>query len=259
MPSCLDLDVRWKESSRSFVYGPNVFGPPPEHRRLDAIRASLLDPLCTGPDPVYSIVMDVGLKEHKTELNRRSLLFGIVSYPAGRLGREPVRSQGHIHKISPHSGWSAPELFEIWEGRAIIYAQQSTEQNPGKCVAVKAEQGECVVVPPSWAHCVINADPHRRMTFAACCDREYGFVYEGVRARGGLAWFPTLDEENLLGWIRNPRYGDASLVEHNSRSYPELGISPSKSIYSQFAQAPASLQWVSSPSLFASLWPSFEP
>jgi len=254
-----NLELQWNESTQMFEYGANVFGPLPEHRRLDAIRASLLDPRCSGPDPVYSIVMDVGREEHKSELNRRNLLFGVVSYPAGRLGREPVRSQGHVHKISAHSGWSAPELFEIWEGAAIIYAQHATNDSPGKCVAVRAQRGDHVVVPPGWAHCVINADPNERMTFVACCDRDYGFVYEGVRSRGGLAWFPTLDENNLIRWDRNPRYRSSHLVEHPARSYPELGLAASRSIYGQFAQAPESLQWVSEPSLFVSLWPSFEP
>ena len=259
MPSLSDIELRWNEATQTFDYGANVFGPVPEHRRLNAIRASLLDPQCSGPDPVYSIVMDVGREEHKSELKRRNLLFGVVTYPAGRLGREPVRSQGHVHKISAHSGCSAPELFEIWEGSAIIYAQQSTDEDPGRCIAVTASPGDHVVVPPGWAHCVINANPQERMIFAACCDRDYGFVYDGVRARGGLAWFPVLDENGSIHWHGNPRYGSSRLEEHRARSYPELGLSDTASIYRQFAQAPDSLQWVSEPSLFATLWSSFEP
>jgi len=83
--------------------------------------------------------------------------FGVVAYASGRLGNEPVRSQGHVHAIAPHCGWSTPELFEIWEGSAIIYAQESDGDDPGRCVAIMAHAGEQVVVPPGWAHCVINA------------------------------------------------------------------------------------------------------
>ena len=32
-------------------FGPGVTGPEPERRRLDAIRQSLRDPGCDGPDP----------------------------------------------------------------------------------------------------------------------------------------------------------------------------------------------------------------
>ena len=104
-----------------FEYGPGVFGPAPEMRSLDAIRKSLRDPGCSGPDPVYAIVMDVGREEHRAELLRRHLLFGVVTYAKGRLGTEPVRSQGHVHRKAAHSGWSPPELYEIWSGRAIVY------------------------------------------------------------------------------------------------------------------------------------------
>jgi glucose-6-phosphate isomerase len=51
-----------------FTYDEDVFGPVPEFRRLDDIRRSLRDPECQGPDPVYSIVMDVGRREHRAEL-----------------------------------------------------------------------------------------------------------------------------------------------------------------------------------------------
>ena len=61
----------------------------------------------------------------------------------GRASRQkPTRSQGHVHAIAPHSGWSPPEVFQILEGRAIVYAQQSTEDDPGLCIAVSAGPGE---------------------------------------------------------------------------------------------------------------------
>lgn len=253
------LDIHWNEEEQEFSYGTGTFGPKPEHRGLNEIRPSLFDPDCNGPDPVYSIVMDVGRLEHQECLRNHMLLFGIVGYAAGKLGREPVRSQGHVHSVSSHSRWSSPELFEIWEGRAIVYAQQSADDDPGMCVVVEANPGDHVVVPPGWAHCVINADPNSRMIFAACCDREYGFVYDKVRSHGGLAWFPFLDENERIGWHPNPRYRRSELTIHEARSYPDLGIGGLESIYGRFAEDPESLQWVSAPSLYEALWPSFEP
>jgi glucose-6-phosphate isomerase len=250
----------------SFSYEDGVFGPQPELRRLDQIRLSLRDPMCDGPDPVYSIAMDVGRHEHRDELARRMLLFGVVVYAAGQLGEEPVRSQGHIHAVAPHCGWSTPELFEIWEGRAIIYAQERAGDDPGRCFAIVAGPGDKVVVPPGWAHAVINADPQTRMMFGAWCDRQYGFVYDAIRSHHGLAWFPILNGEEKDGkqeirWERNPSYrldqsNDLSL--RHPREYPELGLDPSTAIYEQFAKNSDSVQWVSEPERAASAWPDFE-
>jgi glucose-6-phosphate isomerase, archaeal len=257
------LGVRSHAADLSFSYDEGVFGPPPEFRRLDAIRPSLRDPDCEGPDPVYSIVMDVGRREHSEELARRMLLFGVVVYAAGQLGEEPVRSQGHIHAIAPHCGWSTPELFEIWEGRAIIYAQEKADDDPGRCIAVTAGPGDRVVIPPGWAHAVINADPKSRMMFGAWCDRQYGFVYDAIRAHHGLAWFPILggqqnDGQQKIHWERNPSYGSSDLLLRGPRAYPELGLDPSTPIYEQFANNPDSVQWVSEPARVEGVWPGFE-
>lgn len=251
------LGVRARDMQ--FSYDEDVFGPQPELRRLDDIRRSLRDPECQGPDPVYSIVMDVGREEHREELRRRMLLFGVVVYAAGRLGEEPVRSQGHVHAVAAHCGWSTPELFEIWEGRAIIYAQARAEDDPGLCCAIEAEAGEQVVVPPNWAHAVINADPQSRMTFGAWCDRQYGFVYDGIRAHKGLAWFPVLEADSTIRWEANPAYRASKLQVRKTRAYRELGLDSKKPIYAQFAQNPETVQWVSEPERFATLWPEFEP
>ena len=118
-----------------FTYGEDCFGPSPEERRLEDIRTSLQDPQCQGPDVVYSIAMDVGKKKDKELLERLHLLFGAVTFASGRLGQEPIRSQGHVHAVSPVSGTSTPELYEIWSGRAIVYAQEYDQDIPGRCFA----------------------------------------------------------------------------------------------------------------------------
>jgi glucose-6-phosphate isomerase, archaeal len=252
------LGVHSHTGDLNFTYDEGVFGPEPEFRRLDDIRRSLRNPRCAGPDPVYSIVMDVGRREHRDELERRMLLFGVVVYAAGQLGDEPVRSQGHIHAIAPHCGRSTPELFEIWEGHAIIYAQERADDDPGRCFAVTAGPGDKVVVPPNWAHSVINADPKAHMMFGAWCDRQYGFVYEAIRARHGLAWFPVLDAQQNIRWERNPAYRSTDLLIRSPRAYPELWLDPEVPIYEQFATNPDSVQWVSEPARAAPLWADFE-
>jgi glucose-6-phosphate isomerase len=254
-----DLPIRLSESTLAFEYGPGIFAPQPEMRRLDAIRPSLLDPRCQGPDPVYGIAMDIGLEAHRALITHHIMLFGAVVYASGSLGSEPVRSQGHIHAISPHSGWSAPEVFEIWSGNAIVYAQQFAEDQPGRCIAVSARAGDKVVMPPNWAHCVINADPNRRMAFGAWCDRQYGFDYTGVRAHHGLAWFPTLTKSNTIEWQPNPNYQPSTLEQHDARTYPELGLDSTRPLYSQFVDNPETLLFVSDPQRAAKVWPTFAP
>ena len=246
------LDLSIDAQTLEFCYGEGVCGPRPEYRTLDAIRGSLLDPGCSGPSRVYSIAMDV--QRDEDDLKARYLLFGVVAYAAGQLGREPVRSQGHVHALAPHSGWSPSELFEIREGEAIIYAQERTTDDPGLCIAVLASCGEKVVVPPGWAHAVIHADPQKHMVFGAWCDRQYGFDYTGMRAHAGLAYFPLVEPDGTIAWMANSKYQGSSLERRRSRSYLELGCHPSEPIYAQYRREPASVQWVAEPQRFSTLW-----
>jgi glucose-6-phosphate isomerase len=242
-----------------FRYEPGAFGPQSERRSLDAIRPSLRDPTCAGPDPVYAIVMDVGREDIRAELERRMLLFGAVIYASGKLGQEPVRSQGHVHRISSHSGWSPPEVYEIWEGAAYIYMQERVADDPGCCYAVIAKPGDIVVVPPAWAHGAISADPSDFMALGALCDREYGFDYEGIRKRQGFAWYPIVTPKGEINWVPNPNYQRTKLDVRPPRHYAELGFVRGRSLYEQAVRDLDRFAWVSRPARRAEVWEHFEP
>jgi glucose-6-phosphate isomerase len=242
-----------------FRYEPGTFGPQPETRSLDAIRPSLRDPACTGPDPSYAIVMDIGREGIQEELKRKMLLFGAVIYASGKLGEEPVRSQGHLHHISSHSGWSPPEIYEIWDGAAFIFMQERVADDPGRCYAVLAQPGDVVVVPPAWAHAAISADPSDSMALGALCDREYRFDYDAIRKRKGLAWYAIAAPSGEIEWTPNPNYRRTSLDVRRPSDHPELGFVRGYSLYQQAVQDLNRFAWVSNPALCTRAWNRFEP
>jgi len=251
------FDINYTTNPLGFTYGDETFGPIVENRSLNDIRTSLRNPKSDGPEIVYSIAMDVGKKKHLDILKEKMLLFGTVTYAAGRLGDEPIRSQGHIHAVSNHSGWSPPEIYEIWQGEAIIYMQETAKDNPGKCYAVHAKPG-VVVVPPNWAHATISANPSVALTFGAWCDREYSFEYDDVRARKGLAWYPILNESQIE-WEHNAYYETVELIQKTPNDYSFLGIKKGIPIYEQFENDPDLFQFVSKPYLQETIWKNFIP
>ncbi|MDO6517764.1 glucose-6-phosphate isomerase family protein [Zobellia uliginosa] len=242
-----------------FEYGKNCFGPKVEHRSLNSIRPSLRDPRCHGPEIVYAIAMDVGKNEHRELLQNRHLLYGAVIYAAGNLGDEPIRSQGHIHQQSTFAqGWSTPEVYEIWSGKAVIYMQETANDNPGRCYAVHAMAGEVVIVPPGWAHATISADPNEALSFGAWCDRDYGFEYDQVREHQGLAWYPIL-KSGKLDWQYNARYKRQKLIEKSPEKYADFGLIQNTPIYTQFENCPKTFDFVSRPDKVKGLWNLFLP
>jgi glucose-6-phosphate isomerase len=150
-------------------------------------------------------------------------------------------------------------LFEIWSGSAIILGQEFDGDDPGRCVAVEASVGQHVVIPPGWAHCVINADVGQHLVFGAFCDRQYGFVYDGVRSHKGMAHFPVVDRDQSIRWSENSNYRQSILSVRKARSYPELGLRDDLPMYRQFIADPDSVRWVSEPARHQHLWSTFEP
>ncbi len=252
------LSLRVRSDPMGFDCGDGVVGPVPEIRTLDAIRPSLLDPDCDGPEELYCIAMDVAMREDLPDLRARNLLFGVVTYQKGRLGREPVRSQGHIHAVSASCGASTCEVYEIWEGRACVYMQPFCADDAGECFAVYGEAGDVIIVPPGWVHATVNAAPDTAMTFGAWCVRDYGFEYAELRSRGGIAWFPVA-EDGGLGWLRNGAYRAATLTEKKARDYRDFGLEPGVPIYRQYRADRARFSFVTDPTAFSRLWENYRP
>lgn len=247
------IAIKPNQSPLGFSYGTGIFAPSIEYRGLDAIRASLFDPRCSGPDPVYAIAMDIGKTRHSESLQNHYLLFGAVIYAKGCLGSELVRSQGHVHAVSARLRASTPELMEIWTGQAIVYLQEHVAYDPGRCIAIFAREGDIVVVPPAWAHQVISANPNENLAFGAWCVRDYRFEYADVRSRHGLAWYPLLSG-NALYWQANPMYRKRPLESCMARLYPELGLTGSRPIYGEFECSPESLSWITTTERSPGFW-----
>ncbi|MEI6624261.1 MAG: ROK family protein [Actinomycetes bacterium] len=134
--------------------------------------------------------------------------------------------------------------------------------DPGRCFAVEAGSGERVVVPPGWAHATISADSSAPLTFGAWCVRDYGVDYAGVRAHGGLAWFPVLSDRDGAGhemlWRPNPAYPTTRELDiRPARDYPELGLQSGVPIYRQYLADPERMNWVPRPDQMS--WTGFVP
>ena len=252
------FSITVKSDPMDFAYGGDTYGPQPELRALDAIRPSLMDPNCSGPEHVYCIAMDVAKKAHQEDLDHRNLLYGVVTYAKGKLGQEPIRSQGHIHAVSASCGASTCEVYEIWDGEACIYMQESGSDDAGRCFAVYGKAGDVIIVPPGWVHATVNASPDRAMTFGAWCVRDYGFDYTDVRRHKGIAFFPVFEDGKLL-WKRNTTYRSGTLTEKAAREYPEFGLTAGVPIYKQYEQDPERFRFVTNPLEFPQLWQNYEP
>jgi glucose-6-phosphate isomerase, archaeal len=252
------MNLTFDLESMELIYNQENFGPITEKRKLDDVRATLRDPKADGPEILYSIAMDVGLKKDKEVLIKRNLLYGACLYNKGQVGDEPVRSQGHIHFQSPSCDCSTGELYEIWHGKAIVFMQEKATDHPGRIFAIEGSEGDVILVPPGWAHYTANADIHQPMAFGAWCVRDYGFDYKDVKEHRGLAYYPVIAESDIE-FVPNPHYQQVEIIRKAPRKYTEFNLDYSKSLYEQFQDDPHRFDFIPNPGLVENLWVNFTP
>lgn len=243
----LDLD------DLSFRFGREMRSVPDERRRLDAVRASLREPECRGPDLLYTIYMDFARQADYPRIIEDGLLYGGVIYAAGAMGREFVRSQGHRHTCNEH-GVSYPEVYEFWHGRGLIYMQKEADPVVTDCRVMEVGPGDVFIVPPGWVHLTVNIGDEP-LAFGAWCARGQGFDYGPVRELQGAAWYFLADGTRE----RNPRYREApEPIVESPRDYNAFGLVQQKPIYQQYLEKPERLRFMSHPHEFMDEWSAWE-
>ena len=251
----IDVDT----NNMEFIYGKDVFGPTSEKRKLEDVRQTLKDYNSKGPEILYSIAMDTGKEAHIKDLQKRNLLYGMCIYASGQIGEEPIRSQGHIHAISPSCNYSTPEMYEILQGEAYIFMQKGANSETKEAYAILCKARDKILVPPGYAHYTVNANPHEPMVFGAWCVRDYGFDYRDVRKMGGLSYFPIINEKEEITFEPNETYGKTKLIIKEPREYIEFNVKKDIPIYEQYEIEPARFDFVTEPQRYMELWEEFTP
>ncbi len=247
------MDIELDLEGLRFVFGSDMHGVPSEQRKLDAVRASLMDPQCAGPDLLYTIYMDFCREADRARILADGLLYGGVIYTAGAMGREFVRSQGHRHTRNAH-GVSFPEVYEFWHGRGLLYMQKEVGPQITDCRVIECGPGDVAIVPPDWVHLTVNVG-QGPLAFGAWCARGQGFDYEGVRRLRGGAWYFLVDGTR----VPNPRYTRvAEPVPQPVRDYPEFDLVQQRPVYEQYLERTARLRFMSHPHEFMDEWASLE-
>src|SRR5947209_2820212 len=225
------LALRLDPAALTLHFGPGVVHPVGERRTLAEVQPMLREPTAEGPDHLYTIYMDIYRQEDGAALREQGLLYGSVIYNHGTLGRERLRSQGHVHPEKPGSGLRYSEVYEFWTGRGDVYLQKECGPTVTRALVVRVGPGDKLVVPQGWVHLVVTAG-EEPLSFGAWCARaQGGFEYEGLRRLGGPAYYFLAGG----GVEVNPRYAQVPpLVQATPSDLPLLGIPVDRPIYTSW-------------------------
>lgn len=244
------LDLGLDEHALALEFGPNMVHPAGERRTLDQVRPMLEDPDARGPEHLYTIYMDIAHKDDMPALQEQSLLYGTVIYNHGAIGRERLRSQGHIHSEKPGTGLRYSEVYEFWTGHGFVYLQKECAADVTRAFLVSVGPGDKLVIPFGWVHLVV-ASEDEVLSFGAWCARENKLEYEQLRRLGGPAHFVQADGTVAV----NPRYTSVPAVQlAKPTDFPLLQIPPDQPIYTSWREQPDRFAFMASPELVGDIW-----
>jgi glucose-6-phosphate isomerase, archaeal len=248
LASFAGFPVRMDPATLTLAFGEGVTTAPAQVRRLDDVRSLLRDPRSEGPEHLYTIYMDIRVPGVADTLRANRLGYGAVVYNSGALGREALRSQGHVHSVAPDTGVGYSELYEFWHGRGLVYMQDSATADVSDVIVVEAGPGDKVAIPPGWAHATVNVG-EGPMAFGAVYALDAELLYDPLRRLQGTAHYVLAD-----GTLEpNPRYAKVPPARRASAHLiPECGVLPGRPAMTGDLER---LDFVSRPERYPALWP----
>lgn len=232
------LPLKFDPATCAVSFGSQVRDPLYGTRELEALRPVLADPACTGPELVYYMYRNLGLKGDEHLLSTHRLRYDISIFVPALLGQEPMKTSGHYHPAVYRGGVAYPEIYEVLYGEALYLLQkvENIEAGPRQVrvqdvIAMRVKAGEKAMMPPGYGHVTINTlNQPLVMSNWVCAD--FGSVYKPVEKCRGFAYY-LKRQRGRDRWEHNDRYVRPvpELRFAQPRPIPEFGLEPGVPIY----------------------------
>jgi glucose-6-phosphate isomerase len=244
------LDLRLDPDHLTLEFGPEIEHPEAEIRTLAQVWPMIEDRHGAGPDHLYTIYMDIHRREDRRALHDQGLLYGTVIYNHGTIGRERLRSQGHLHSAKPGTDLRYSEVYEFWTGRGSVFLQKESAPEVTRAYLVRVRAGDKLVIPFGWVHLVVT-EGEDVLSFGAWCARANTLEYGPLQALNGPCWYFLAD-----GTLEaNPRYARIpEVIRAEARDLPDLGIPHDQPIYSSWRTNPELYRFLANPEMIGDMW-----
>jgi glucose-6-phosphate isomerase len=239
-------------------FGPGVVVEETKARLLDELAPVAMEPeTCRGSRAVaYYMYNGVSRQGDAARLTGVPMRYELTLFPPLRMGREFVKTLGHLHSAEPKSGIDYPEVCEVLVGTAHFFFQTLDPAGPSASVAFYTEvrAGEKIVIPPGLDHLTINPGPGP-LLFSDVIALGVSGIYDRFKAAHGAAYFEIL-EAGQPRFVPNPAYRSVPPLEKRPpKGYPALRLTRDEPLYSAFIGTRGE-KWpfLADPSRF---WPAF--
>ena len=250
------LDIAVDDAQLTLRFGPGLLAPESHRRSVADLRAVLRDPEAGDPSQiVYTVYRGLTSEEARSEIERRGLLYAALVLRAGTIGEERTRIRGHINSHAAGTAVTYPEVYEVWQGRALLYLQCEASPDVSDIVTLEISPGGKAIVPPGWASLIVNIGDEPLVT-GSWLARECRQQYEALETLGGMAHFirastvpPGYEVE------QNPHYRSVPVPRNVPvQDYPSFGLTQDEPMFMTFRRNPDVFRFMTRPQDYAGVW-----
>lgn len=162
----------------------------PDIRYLDDMRGVLFDQSWATTAENSALYFMYRKVKQENGLNH-----SITVTPAKMLGREFVKTKGHVH-IGNYQ-----EIYTVINGQALYLMQKTSGENVEDVYVVEANEGESIIIPPYYGHVTINPSETQNLKTGDWTSENCKSDYSLFEKLHGACYYYTKE-----GWIKNPNY-----------------------------------------------------
>ncbi len=202
---------------------------------------------------MYYMFRDICRPEDRERIEASGYRYDITVIPPDMMGKEYVKTYGHMHPRVPGSQATYTEIYQVLNGTAVFVLQKQVDDGSIEFVHIKAKSGESVIVPPGYSHVTINPS-EEILILSNWVSRDFKSDYKPVKETEGLAFYLLKEDNENDTWVRNSNYG-SDVRRYSARPIkPEiLGLKDDEPIYSMISN-PERLLFLNDPDSFEILF-----
>jgi glucose-6-phosphate isomerase len=210
-PLTFDLDTLKIYSSKEIEFVRDF-------RTALQLKDVLFAPDAVEPDKIlfYLDHLNQAASSTMSLLAQQGLTYGFTTLPAVKIGREFVKTHGHIHPQLPGSSLTNPEVYAQIYGTMWLFLEKHNPDDLSAvedCVLYEMKPGSMITIPPGYAHMQINPGSEPSITaglYGKLIKPEFdffkkmkGFAYYILQTKSGVEFAPNMNYPTppALKWI----------------------------------------------------------
>lgn len=226
------------DQNGNLLLAPEILVEERKTRTLDELTSVYLDKdACRGKEGAYEMINGVVHHSDVDSISTLPLRYELTLFPEKLIGKEYVKTLGHLHTTDKESGIDPPEICEVLKGRAhfMFMKFQDDGQDISKVFYVELLAGEKIIIPPGYDHLTINPGPGP-LLFSDVVARTVSGNYQRMIEANGAVYLEVFDHGKQQ-FIPNPYYRyHPTLLKYRPREFPELGLVKTVPLYTEFVK-----------------------